>query len=201
MLKRFPQLQSGYISSAETMLVKPEKVPPTAVGSLIMAVPTSRTQDEFFYSPQIDALVNEALHDPLKLRTLAFQSKLLETVGKVFEKQSFVSFVRLQEDNQHMSTGHVLFLEETIRVALGMLQQRSTSLQTWASLLSTANPSNGDFRSSTFFKNFQYSPFLNMSLSEFITSWIRHAGYSDLLITLQVLFGRRTLHASYGAKF
>lgn len=200
MLKRFPQLQSGFIASGETLLVKPEKAETSAVGSLIINNPKTRTQEEFFYSPQIDALVNEVIQDPLRLRSLAFQGKLLQAVGKVFEKQTFCSFVRLQEDNQNLSTSHIVFLEETINIAMGVISQRSVSLQTWASLLSNANQGAGNFRSSEFFRKFQHTPFLNLSLADFFMSWIRNAGYSDVVIALQVLFGRRTLHASYGVK-
>lgn len=200
MLKRYPQLQSGFLASSEKMLIKPIVPPQSAVGSLISGAPT-HTQDEFFYCPAIDALVNEALQNPLSLRSYAFQDRLFSTIGEVFEKQSFASFVRLQENDLSSSSSHTLFLEETIRVALGEISQRSISVQTWCSLLSAANQSNEVFRSATLFRKITYSGFVSMTLADFLTAWVRNAGFADLLISMQALFGRRGIHAIYGVRY
>lgn len=201
MLKRYPQLQSGFVSSTENFLEKPRKPELTAMGSLIVNNPKVHTQDEFFYSPSMDDLVNEVIQSPVKLREYDFQAKLLSGIGEAFEKQPFSFFISVQENNVSLSAAHILFLEETVKIALGILKQRTVSVQTWSSLLSSANRDAGIFRASTFFNKFKETGFLNMSLADFIVSWIREAGYSDLVISMQAIFGRRTLHATYGASY
>lgn len=199
MLKRFPQLQSGFVCATEDLVDKPIKDEKSAIASLLAGTPT-RTQEEFFYSPVAENLINEILQNPLSLRTFEFQEKVLELTSKLFEKQPFTFFIHLQEDSKGMSASHILFMEETIKIALGLIEQRSVSLQTWGSILSSANTAIGGFRASTIVNKFKYTGFTSMSLADFILSWIRNAGYSDLIITLQVIFGRRTLHGSFGNK-
>lgn len=199
MLKRYPQLQSGFVSSTENFIEKPRKVETTAMTALLVNLPKTRSQDDFFYSPAMDDLVNDIIQNPLKLREYNFQAKLISCIGEVFEKQPFSFFISVQENNISLSTAHILFLEETIKLVLGMITQRSISIQTWSSVLSSANRDSGTFRAGSFFTQFKDTGFLKMSLAEFITQWIRVAGYSDLVISMQVIFGRRTLHGAFGS--
>lgn len=202
MLKRFPQLQSGFVAHGENLIEKITPPRDTPAKALLSHQP-SHTQDDYFFSPAMDDLVNEAIQNPLSLRDFKFQQKLLEAAGRLFDKQSFVAFMRLQEKNPEMSSSHALFLEETIRVAVGLQQQRTVSLQSWASMLSTANASAiKPYRVSESLVSIfgTTTPFGMNSLEQFLTNWIRYAGYHDFIISMQVLFGRRSLHASFGQR-
>ncbi len=198
MLKRYPKLQSGFLSIGEALIIKPEVVEPSPVAVLLSARPT-RTQQELFYAPAVDNFVDDLIQTPLVLRNFEKQGEFLETIGKVFEKQSFASFIRLQENNPELSSAHIQFLEETVKVALGLVQQRTISLQTWASMLSAANPGKGLFRSSVLMEEMKDTQFHRMTLGEFVALWLANAGWQDLAISMQVIFGRRSLHASYGS--
>lgn len=198
MLKRYPQLQSGFVSLTENFLEKPGKPETTPFTNLIVANPKTRTQEEYFYSPLIEELINQALQNPIAIRSFEYQEKLFHGIGELFDRLAFSHFVAVQENNQRFSTTHLMFLEETINIALGLRKQRTISIQSWSSLLSSANRDFGNFRASQLLSKFENTGFMKMSLADFVSSWVLNAGFSDLIISLQAIFGRRTLHALYG---
>lgn len=197
MFKRYPQLQSGYLAPNEELVTKPEPPHSTPVTSLVNKT-VLRTQQDLFYSPALDKVFNNVIQNPMNLRDLAFLQDVLEKIGKAFGGQSFASFVTLQGENPGISQIHIEFLSETIEVALGLLKQRRVSLETWASLISAANESVGGFKPALLNNRFKDYGFTKMDLAEFVTIWIKNVGWTDFLMSMRVIFGRRTLHGIMG---
>ena len=196
MFKRYPQLQSGFLAPSEEMVVIPEAPPTTPAASLLNRVPT-RSQQDLFYMPKVDEVVNEAIQSPLKLRDFGFQEKVLSVIGKAFANQNFWAFMKLQQENPGLSQVHIDFLAETVKVVI-FGQERTVTLQTWASVISAANPSVGGFKAHQLAKEINSPLLQTMTLGDFVAEWIATKGYSDLLLSMQVLFGRRGLHGSQG---
>lgn len=197
MFKRYPQLQSGYIAPNEEMVVKPEPPHSTPVTGLVNKT-VLRTQQDLFYSPVLDKVFNKVIQNPMNLRDLAFLQDALEKIGKAFGGQPFASFITLQGENPSISQIHIEFLSETIEIALGLLKERRVSLETWASLISAANESVGGFKPILLNNQFKDYGFTKMDLGDFVAAWIRNAGWTDLLMSMRVIFGRRTLHGIMG---
>ena len=147
--------------------------------------------------PKVDEIVNEAIQSPLKLRDFDFQEKILSIVGKAFASQNFWAFIKLQQENPGLSQIHIDFLAETVKVVI-FNQERTVSMQTWASVISAANPSAGGFKAHQLVKDINCYQIQTMTLGDFISQWVAKKGYSDLLLSMQVLFGRRGLHGSQG---
>lgn len=200
MFKRYPQLQSGYLIGSEDMVTKPTTPPTTPASTLLNRVPT-RTQQDLFFVPEIERVVNLLIQEPLKIKDFKVQEEVLAIIGKVFAKQGFAAFVRLQAENPGISMLHKEFLKETVELVTRQREQRSVSLQTWASLISAANPSMGAFNPQEINVYFNEKPNLGLLLDAFITEWVRVVGWSDLIISLQVLFGRRSLHGIQGGTY
>lgn len=198
-IKRYPQLQSGFLGRADNGLVKLEPMEQTTVGSLLSR-PILHSQDDFFYSRSMEVLFNEIIQDPIVTHTLDFQERYLKLLGVLFDKQSFLSFINLQDNNEGLSSQHAKFLTETLRLVNGQIQQRSVSVHTWASLLSKATPQgNFTFRSAKVIDE-ALGPDTRgyRNLDAFILDWIRRVGWSDLAYSMQVIFGRRTIGATVG---
>lgn len=197
MFKRYPQLQSGFLAPSETMVEKPEPLPTTPASSLLNRRPT-RTQQELFYVPELDKLLSDMIQRPILVKDLEFQEKLLETVGKAFAGMSFSGFISLQAENPGISQVHLDFLDETVSCVLGLREQRNVSVTTWSSVISAANPPSGGFKPGQFNNKYQDQGFGRLSLGEFMVLWIRRLGYSDLMLSMQTIFGQRSLHGIYG---
>jgi hypothetical protein len=197
MFKRYPQLQSGFLAPSESMVKKPEPIPTTPASSLLNRQPT-RTQQDLFYVPELDDLLNTIIQRPILLRDFEFQEKILETIGKAFNGMSFASFVTLQAENPAVSQVHIDFLDETIACVLGLKENRNISVSTWSSVISAANPPHGGFKPTVMNNKYNEYKFTQMTLGVFMLLWIKRLGYSDLLLSMQTIFGRRSLHGIMG---
>lgn len=208
MLKRYPQLQSGFIARAEDAFVKPKEPEKTVISQLLTRPPT-HTQDEYFFSKEFDLLYEAYLTDSSKFNDPRKQVELFGVLKKLFGNQGWASFVSLQENNPNLSHLHVQFMAETTLLLVCCQTQRRASLPTWASLLNNSlEPLTGGFRVSqtkvreqtTFAQMFKDVRFLE-SLDTTLLSWIQNYGLGDLMMTCKVLFGRRTIHATKGRPF
>ena len=194
MLKRFPQLQSGFLSPSEEIVIKPTLTPQTPYNTILRQQPT-RQQQDMFYSPQVDMLVREMMNTPMCLRDFDWQEKAFSTIAKALGNAKWGNFIRVQTDCPSMSTTHVHFLEETTEIVIGARTERLTTLELMSSLLSAANKPMGGFRPSEFGRKFYSSGVLDWPLDEFLVKWVQNAGFHDLILSMQVIFGRRGMHA------
>ena len=205
MIKRYPQLQSGFIGKNEEAFTKPREPEPNVIRPLLNR-PPNNTQDEYFYSHEFDHAYEQYLIDSSIYNCPRKHSEILQLLQKLFAGQGWSHFVRLQENNPNLSDLHVQFLAETTLLLSQTQQRRKASLPTWASLLSNANQAlTTPFRSSmnrvsgdvTFSQFFSANPAL-ADLDKTLLNWIRAYGLSDLMMTAKVLFGRRSIHATRG---
>ena len=195
--KRYPQLQSGFLAPSEDMVEKPVMAPTTPASTLLNRTP-QRSQQDLFYNPAIDKVVNDIIQDPIKLRDVQFQQEVLQIIGKSFAGRNFASFVSLQVENPGISQMHIEFLRETVQMVTGQIKERRVSLDTWGSMISAANPSVGGFNPGAFNTEFKHTSYGSMELSHFVVEWIRKAGWTDMILSCRVIFGRRTLHGVMG---
>lgn len=193
-ITRYPQLQSGFLGRTDEGLTKTEAAVVTPVAALLVRAPL-RTQDAFFYSRPLELLFNEMVQDPVVTHTLDFQERYLRLLGVLFDKQSFLSFIALQDKNAGLSSQHAKFIVETLRLVSGQIKQRSISIHTWASLLSKSSvQGNFTFRSADIVNEALGGDTRGYrNLDAFITDWIRRAGWADMAYGMQVIFGRRTV--------
>ena len=208
MLKRYPQLQSGFIARTETPFVKPKEIEKTAVAQLVNRPPT-HTQDDYFYSKAFDLMYEQYLTDATKFNDPCKQAELFGLLKELFSGQGWGQFVRLQENNPNLSNLHVQFMTETTLLLTLVRKQRQASLPTWASLLSNAvEPLTSNFRTvsvktangSTLSELLQSCRFLD-DLDATLLSWIQNYGLGDLMMACKVIFGRRSIHATKGRPF
>lgn len=197
MITRYPTLQSGFLGyPGEALLKRPEVVPHTPIQMLI-SPPPHRTQQEYFYSPAFDQFYADIINNPLKLRDFKVQAELFKILGALFDRKGFFNWMRIQEDGENISFLHAQFLEDTL-AAVVINKRRLYEPAQWATMLSAANdPLTKPFRAAQVTERAGVRP--PDDLTSFLASWVEGPGWSDLLMSMQVIFGRRTLPASYGA--
>lgn len=196
MLIRYPELQSGFVAyPSERGIKRPDPVPTSPV-SVVLQPKMTRTQQEYFFSQEVDSLVKEITVSPLTVRDLAFQAKVFQLAGVLFDKKGIFAWMRIQEEGKHISLYHKKFLEDTLGAVL-MGRGRLHEPSVWAPMISAANdPLLKPFKASEVTTAIGCRP--PDDLSEFLGNWVNTLGIIDLLLSLQVIFGRRTLHASFG---
>lgn len=197
MMTRYPELQSGFLAyPGERLLTRVEEPKPSPAAMTIQPH-LSRTQQEYFFSGEVEKLCNVATNSPFKLSDFKFQQEVFEVCGVLFDRKSIFSWMRVQEEGRHISFQHRLFLEDTLKLVM-LSQPRMQAPQQWATQLSTAcDPSVKRFKASDVTEAVGSRP--TDDLTSFLHQWVQRGGMGDLILSMQVIFGRRTLHASYGA--
>ena len=94
-----------------------------------------------------------------------------------------------------MSSTHVHFLEETTEMVIGLRSERLTTLELMSTLLSAANKPRGGFRPTEFSRKYADYGVFDWSLDMFLVNWVQKAGFHDMILSMQVIFGRRGMHA------
>lgn len=194
MLKRFPQLQSGFLSPSEEIVIKPAMPPQTPYNTVLRQQPT-RQQQDLFYAPQVDMLVREMMNTPMCLRDFEWQEKAFSVIAKALGNGKWGNFIRVQTDCPSMSSTHVHFLEETTEMVIGIRSERLTTLELMSTLLSAANKPMGGFRPTEFSRKYADYGVFDWSLDMFLVNWVQKVGFHDMILSMQVIFGRRGMHA------
>ena len=197
MIVRYPELQSGFVAyPSERLIKRPDEDVKSPVATLVYQKPM-RTVQDFFFSPEVEMLANDVVNNPFKLSDLEFQAKVFQIAGVLFDKKGIFNWIRIQEEGRNISMLHRLFLEDTLRAVMFGSERVHHAVQ-WAPLISVANdPLIRPFKASSVTEAVGTRP--PDDLSEFLAMWTDTLGMGDLILSLQVIFGRRTLHASQGA--
>lgn len=197
MLTRYPELQSGFVGyPGERLLLRPEPAPSTPV-SMTTQPKMARTQQDYFFSGEVEQLCQVALNNPFKLSEIEFQGEVFQVCGALFDRKGIFQWMRIQEQGRHVSHMHRLFLEDTLGAVL-LDKPRMHEPQQWSPMLSTANdPSVKPFKAAAVTERIGVRP--PDDLPTFLNMWVQNKGMGDLIFSLQTIFGRRTLHASQGA--
>lgn len=197
MLKRYPQLQSGFIGVCDNALDKAKPLETSIVSNLVNKQP-HHTQDDYFYAPEIDRLASDAFGDPNFMTKLENHERAINLIGALLDNKGLWHFIRLQMENPRFSQVHHDFLVET----LGFIyhgKRRVISLPTWHGMLLASNtPSNRSFQlSQSPVKDFaDFTAF--QTLAGTIQQWFMYSTWHDLIFTMQVIYGRRDIGATKG---
>ena len=201
MLTRYPTLQSGFLGyPGEKLLLRPEEPTLTPVQMLVSTAP-KRTQQDYFYSPEFERVFKDTFHDPLALRDYKVQGEIFEILGILFDKKGILNWMRIQEEGRNISPIHKFFLEDTLDALLNNKPRLYEPAQ-WATMISAANPPMVNrFKVSDITSKVGVGPqdTRMTRLDELLVHWIDTLGWGDLMTSMQVIFGRRTLPASFGA--
>lgn len=197
MIIRYPELQSGFLAyPSEQAIRRPEPVVLSPV-QMIMPTHQSRTNQDFFFSPEVEMLVDELLNNVFITRDFGYHARVMTAAGVLFDRKNFTNWMRIQEQSKRISFEHAQFLIDTIR-AVETGTPRLHEPRVWAEQISISNePSVKPFRANDVLVKSGGIP--SEDLSTFLAKWVATLGLGDLVTSLQVIFGRRTLHASQGA--
>lgn len=197
MIVRYPELQSGFVAYPSEHGVQKPTAPVLTPVAMVLQPKLSRTNQDYFFSAEVELLVKELINNPLKMRELDFQAQVFQVCGVLFDRKGIYGFLRIQEEGRHISMEHRLFLQDTLGAVL-MGRPRLHEPAQWATMISVSNdPMIKPFKAGAVTEAVGCRP--PDDLTDFLTTWVTVLGMSDLIMSLQVLFGRRTLHASQGA--
>lgn len=154
------------------------------------------------YDTQVQDLWERAQGSHKLLDLPAFQEEIIKVAFNVFNCKSFMVWNKTQVTNNHFTAMHKRFLNETLSL-ISFGKPRTINVTTWSGLLNKKIATNEDkqipFSISEYFISDTASS-LNMirtdddsinSIENAVLNWIRNSnGYSDLLTTLYILFGK-----------
>jgi hypothetical protein len=153
------------------------------------------------YDTQVQDLWERAQGSQKLLDLPAFQEEIIKVAFNAFNCKSFMVWAKTQVTNNHFTAMHKRFLNETLSLIL-MGKPRTINVTTWSGLLSKKIATNEDkqipfsisefFISDTASLNTIHSDDTSInSIENAVLNWIKNSnGYSDLLITLHILFGK-----------
>lgn len=197
MIVRYPELQSGFLAYPTEQGVRRPESPGLSPVQMILPPKLSRSNQEFFFSPEVELLVDVAVNDVLETRSLAYHARVMQAAGVLFDKKPFQNWMRIQEQSKRLSSEHKQFLIDTLKAVNGS-GSRVFEPRVWSTMISAANePNVKPFRATDVLLSANNVG--DVDLSTFLAQWVDLLGIGDLVTSLQVIFGRRTLHASQGA--
>lgn len=148
---------------------------------------------EYYYHPVITNMVKEYMANYKVIDTFAFRDKLLRTTLLCFSCRSIKDWLRAQRLSPYMADLQKAFLTETLNFVCGL--PRSMSPVQWAKLLDTEVSNQNvqcDF-DDMFTKTHAPHP-VPEDMHTFIRTWVtKENGYEDMLISMWLIFGRRTV--------
>lgn len=194
-MKRYPILQSGFISLTEEKLSTPVKYNDLVISN-VLSKDYRNPSNHYFFSKPISVLYNKWLSNANCLLDFAVREELLVVSKHIFNTPSFFKWVKLQLDRGDISQLHEAFLIDTLEYLTG--QDRKIQPSQWISLLEKAIKSTSTqiniarFFNKEMYQSPQYGDLLPNTVNDILSIWVsKQGGYEDLLITLYVIFGNR----------
>jgi hypothetical protein len=160
-----------------------------------------KPQEPLVYDTQVQDLWERAQGSHKLLDLPAFQEEIIKTAFNAFNCKSFMVWTKTQMTNNHFTAMHKRFLNETLSL-ISFGKPRTINVTTWSGLLNKKIATNEDkqipfsisefFNSDTVSLNTIHSDDTSInSIENAVLNWIKNSnGYSDLLTTLYILFGK-----------
>jgi len=186
-------LQSGYLT-LETPLLdlnKRKSFTNLNLTALLFTFPKDETNNPNFYNIEVEQLFQLWRKDQSIVKDFDFIVDLLRTAKQAFGMDSFKDWLRIQEMGNQTTRVHVDFLRDTFTFL--QTGKRDINIETWKNLFIHSNNAkifdiNID---SIFYGDNSYLP---TTVNEVITQWISIPnGVSDLMMSLEIIFGKREL--------
>ena len=138
----------------------------------------------------LDVLYQSLLNAPSNMERFVWREELLKVALKAFGTESVKEWVNAQAATPYCGKYHKDFISDCMRFANG--NPRYQAISTWNNLLSDEDmggggklPTNAD----GFY--FNYVQFDKATIVDLVKAWCsQEGGYSDMVISLNILFGR-----------
>lgn len=190
-------MQSGFLSFPESNSVQPTKSSKEPTFAFLKTMQFRNFNQEFHYSSTLEQVLDHFQNRSLDLLNISTHSAIIKLIIDLLAKRDFNSFLELQEKNPFMSYEHLRFLQDY----LGVLYEKRTPLlipQQWSTTVSISeSPSLESFQHTQAWK--YVGAVVRDTLPEFIQRNFSQFGILGTLYYMQVIFGRRTIHATYGS--
>ena len=194
-MKKYPILQSGFISFTEETLLTPVKYNDLVISN-VLSKDYRSPSNRYFYSKPLSMLYNKWLGNPDCLRDFDTREQLLKLAKTLFATPSFFKWMQLQMDHGEIGSLHETFLIDTLEYLSGRTRRIETPQ--WVSLIEKAIKSYAtqvniaQFFDKEKYPQIAYTSMLSSSTVDILQTWVsRSGGYEDLLISLYVIFGNR----------
>lgn len=185
-------LQSGFIALTDRGLFK-DVAEQTSFRQQVLNQAMDLSRTEYYFSPSVTQLVKSFTSDYKVINSFEFKDKLLAAAFSSFSTTSIKSWLAAQKNSIFFGDLQKAYLLETVNFVCG--KNRMISPVQWSKMLEASAVSrNSSFDyESLFAKNHLPHP-LPDSIHDFIHMWIKQdKGYEDLLISLWLIFGRRSI--------
>lgn len=138
----------------------------------------------------LDTLYQDLLSIPCYMERFAWREELLRAALKAFGTDSLSEWVKAQSSSPYCGKYHKNFINDCLRFANG--DSRLQAISSWNNLISDEDLEAGG-RLPTSEEGYMFNgKFLaEASIADLIKSWCsQEEGYSDMVISLNILFGR-----------
>ncbi len=194
-MKKYPILQSGFVSFTEETLLTPVKYNDLVISN-VLSKDYRSPSNRYFYSKPLSMLYNKWLGNPQCLREFDTREQIIKHAKVLFSNPSLFKWMQLQLDHGEIGNLHEAFILDTLEFLTG--KDRRIQVAQWISLLEKAIKSQAiQIDLAKFFDREKYpqpiyTDTLPGQLTDILQIWInRPQGYEDLLISLYVIFGNR----------
>lgn len=194
-MKKYPILQSGFVSFTEETLLTPVKYNDLVISN-VLSKDYRSPSNRYFYSKPLSMLYNKWLGNPQCLREFDTREQIIKHAKVLFGNPSIFKWMQLQLEHGEIGNLHEAFILDTLEFLTG--KDRRIQVAQWISLLEKAIKSQAiQIDLAKFFDREKYpqpiyTDTLPGQLTDILQIWInRPQGYEDLLISLYVIFGNR----------
>lgn len=194
-MKKYPILQSGFVSFTEETLLTPVKYNDLVISN-VLSKDYRSPSNRYFFSKPLAMLYNKWLSNPKCLMEFETREQVLKHAKVLFSTSSFFKWMQLQLDHGEIGHLHEAFILDTLEYLTG--KDRRIEVGQWIGLLEKAIKSIGTqvdiqkFFDKEKYPQPAYTDMLPSQMSEILQLWVnRPQGYEDLLISLYVIFGNR----------
>lgn len=194
-MKRYPVLQSGFVSLTEVGMNSP-KLEATSFSEAILGQQSDNTLADYFFSVEVENLISEWKNYLHVTRPLEYRERIVRAAFKCFDCIAISQWTELQNLRPTLGRMHREFLTDTFMFVL-YGRPRSVEVLQWARLLFPESGNSYSFKmGSLLTSDTKRYPDVNprdLEITSLLCLWLqRPDGYIDMLKTLHVIFGRRS---------
>lgn len=188
-------LQSGYVSLNNTNFLRDVAEHATFKQQILNQNMDSGTE-EYYFNPIITELTHKFMQDHKCIHDFEFRDKLLANVFLAFGCLDIRDWIKAQSSSIFLSDLQKAFIIETLKFVSG--GDRTMAPFQWVNLLDTSvSRQSVHFDYEKAFSDDNLPEPVKVNIYDFILQWVsRPGGYEDLVISMWVIFGRRTVKQS-----
>lgn len=188
--KKAVVLQSGFLCTNLGVLEK-GKVEKPNFSDIVLVKSHLKLDEVNYYSKEVQRLYEEYCSNAAIINRFSFRAQILKFAFKLFNDQSFRSWISLQKNSVHFTELHRAFIIQTLQYING--NERPIHATQWFSLLSCSGATKDvNLDLEAYLDKDKSIKFMNSDIYELIKNWVsRKGGFTDLLTTLHAVYGQR----------